>query len=45
MYATPDGATTLTATLNYIDDPALSMGAAFQQANQQLIQAVFGQAR
>jgi D-alanyl-D-alanine carboxypeptidase len=42
MYATPDGATTLTATLNYIDDPALSMSAAFQQANQQLIQAVFG---
>jgi D-alanyl-D-alanine carboxypeptidase len=42
MYATPDGSKTLTATLNYIDDPALSMSAAFQQANQQLIQAVFG---
>ncbi|GAA4914709.1 D-alanyl-D-alanine carboxypeptidase [Nonomuraea thailandensis] len=42
MYSTPDGATTLTATLNYVDDAQLSMAAAFQEANQKLIQAVFG---
>ncbi|MGW3352088.1 serine hydrolase domain-containing protein [Nonomuraea rubra] len=42
MYSTPDGATTLTATLNYVDDATMSMAAAFQEANQRLIQAVFG---
>nr|WP_311132658.1 serine hydrolase domain-containing protein [Nonomuraea gerenzanensis] len=42
MYATPDGATTLTATLNYVDDAALSMAAAFQEATQKLVQEVFG---
>ncbi|TMR20269.1 beta-lactamase family protein [Nonomuraea turkmeniaca] len=42
MYSTPDGSKTLTAALNYIDDSALSMGAAFQQATQQLVQEVFG---
>ncbi|MEW9552637.1 serine hydrolase domain-containing protein [Nonomuraea sp. NPDC050783] len=42
MYATPDGRTTLTAALNYVDDPAMSMGAAFQQATQRLVTEVFG---
>ncbi|NJP96823.1 beta-lactamase family protein [Nonomuraea sp. FMUSA5-5] len=43
MYATPDGGTVLTAALNYVDDSDLSMAAAFQQANQRLVQEVFGQ--
>ncbi|WP_440085896.1 serine hydrolase domain-containing protein [Streptosporangium sp. LJ11] len=42
MYSTPDGSKTLTATLNYVDDAALSMGAAFQQATQRLVAEVFG---
>ncbi|GIH98184.1 serine hydrolase domain-containing protein [Planobispora takensis] len=42
MYSTPDGGTTLTATLNYVDDAELSLGAAFQQATQRLIGEVFG---
>ncbi|GAA4599064.1 hypothetical protein GCM10023194_78120 [Planotetraspora phitsanulokensis] len=42
MYSTPDGGKTLTATLNYVDDADLSMGAAFQQATQRLVQEVFG---
>ncbi|MFG1948708.1 serine hydrolase domain-containing protein [Nonomuraea sp. NPDC048826] len=42
MYSTPDGSTTLTAALNYVDDAALSMGAAFQQATQRLVAEVFG---
>ncbi len=37
MYSTPDGGTTLTATLNYVDDAELSMGAAFQTAVQRLV--------
>nr|WP_231618637.1 serine hydrolase domain-containing protein [Nonomuraea sp. SBT364] len=42
MYSTPDGGTTLTAALAYVDDPAMSMSAAFQQATQRLVEAVFG---
>ncbi|WP_283136200.1 hypothetical protein [Rhizohabitans arisaemae] len=42
MYSTPDGRTTLTAALNYVDDAASSMAAAFQQATQRLVQEVFG---
>ncbi|WP_336207154.1 serine hydrolase domain-containing protein [Nonomuraea sp. LPB2021202275-12-8] len=42
MYSTPDGSKTLTASLNYVDDAALSMGEAFQKATQKLVQEVFG---
>ncbi|MFB4286222.1 serine hydrolase domain-containing protein [Nonomuraea sp. ATR24] len=42
MYSTPDGGTTLTAALNYVDDAALSLGPAFQQATQRLVTEVFG---
>ena len=42
MYAGHGGRTTLTATLNYVDDAELSMGAAFQQATQRLVAEVFG---
>ncbi|MEV4251390.1 serine hydrolase domain-containing protein [Streptosporangium canum] len=41
MYSTPDGGKTLTATLNYADDAALSLGEAFQKATQRLIKEVF----
>ncbi|MER5324649.1 serine hydrolase domain-containing protein [Streptosporangium roseum] len=42
MYSTPDGSKTLTATLNYVDDAALSMAEAFQKATQRLVEEVFG---
>ncbi|MEV0613000.1 serine hydrolase domain-containing protein [Nonomuraea sp. NPDC050404] len=42
MYSTPGGGKTLTATLNYVDDAALSLGLAFQQATQKLVSEVFG---
>ncbi|MFF2809495.1 serine hydrolase domain-containing protein [Streptomyces sp. NPDC058000] len=42
MYSTPDGSKTLTAALNYVDDAALSMAAAFQKAAQRLVKEVFG---
>lgn len=42
MYSTPDGSRTLTAAVNYVDDAALSMAAAFQQATQKLVDVVFG---
>lgn len=42
MYSTPDGSTTLTATLNYVDDAAMSLAVPFQQATQRLVEAVFG---
>ncbi|MEU9835145.1 serine hydrolase domain-containing protein [Streptosporangium sp. NPDC048047] len=45
MYSTPDGGTTLTAALNYVDDAAMSTGAAFQQALQRLVAEVFGGGR
>jgi D-alanyl-D-alanine carboxypeptidase len=31
-----------TASLNYVDDAALSMGEAFQKATQRLVEEVFG---
>ncbi|TQS25205.1 alkaline D-peptidase, partial [Microbispora sp. KK1-11] len=37
-----DGGKTLTAALNYVDDAAMSMGAAFQKATQRLVNEVFG---
>jgi len=42
MYSTPDGAKTLTAALNYVDDAAMSLAVAFQQATQRLVNEVFG---
>ncbi|WP_328708715.1 serine hydrolase domain-containing protein [Microbispora hainanensis] len=45
MYSTPDGSTTLTAALNYVDDATMSMGVAFQQATQRLVAEVFGDGR
>ncbi|MFJ6695431.1 serine hydrolase domain-containing protein [Streptomyces sp. NPDC091272] len=45
MFSTPDGSRTLTAALNYVDDAELSLGAAFQQALQRLVEEVFGGGR
>ncbi|MFG3250922.1 serine hydrolase domain-containing protein [Streptomyces sp. NPDC048187] len=42
MYSTPDGSSTLTAALSYVDDAAMSMAAAFQEATQRLVEEVFG---
>ncbi len=42
MFSTPDGRTTLTATLNYIDDAELSLAGAFQTLQQRVIDVVFG---
>ncbi|QBS44536.1 serine hydrolase [Nocardia sp. CS682] len=41
MYSTPDGSKTLTAALNYVDDPDLSLAAPFQEATKLLVQEVF----
>ncbi|WP_349426192.1 serine hydrolase domain-containing protein [Microbacterium sp. LWS13-1.2] len=41
MYATPDGRRTMTATLNYVDDAAMSLAVPFQQGSQRLVDAVF----
>ncbi|MEW1734840.1 serine hydrolase domain-containing protein [Nocardia beijingensis] len=41
MYSTPDGSKTMTATLNYVDDAALSLAVPFQQATQRLVDEVF----
>ncbi|MFJ1882990.1 serine hydrolase domain-containing protein [Streptomyces sp. NPDC088137] len=41
MYSTPDGSRTLTGTLNYVDDAALSHAVAFQRATQRLVDEVF----
>jgi len=41
MYCTPDGRRSMTATLNYIDDAAMSMAIPFQQGAQRLVDAVF----
>ncbi|MCQ8770941.1 serine hydrolase domain-containing protein [Streptomyces telluris] len=41
MYSTPDGSKTLTATLNYVDDAAMSLAEPFQKATQRLVQDVF----
>ncbi|MGI5147254.1 serine hydrolase domain-containing protein [Plantactinospora sp. CA-294935] len=42
MYSTPDGSKTLTAALNCVDDANLSIAAAFQNAQQRLLNEVFG---
>ncbi|WP_327664604.1 MULTISPECIES: serine hydrolase domain-containing protein [unclassified Streptomyces] len=42
MFTTTDGATTLTAGLNYTDDKDLSMSGPFQKAVADLLPAVFG---
>ncbi|WP_214416617.1 serine hydrolase domain-containing protein [Sphaerisporangium fuscum] len=42
MYSTPDGAKTLTASLTYVDDAAMSLAEAFQKATQRLVNEVFG---
>ncbi|WP_269802751.1 serine hydrolase domain-containing protein [Actinocorallia populi] len=41
MYGTPDGGRTLIAALNCVDDADLSVGAAFQNAQQRLVNEVF----
>ncbi|MEU0571606.1 serine hydrolase domain-containing protein [Nonomuraea sp. NPDC005983] len=41
MYSTPDGSKTLTAALNCVDDADLSIAAAFQNAQQRLVNEVF----
>ncbi|RJL32241.1 class A beta-lactamase-related serine hydrolase [Bailinhaonella thermotolerans] len=45
MYSTPDGSRTMTASMTYVDDAGLSLAAAFQQATQRLMDAVFGDGR
>ncbi|MEU3563412.1 serine hydrolase domain-containing protein [Kitasatospora sp. NPDC006786] len=42
MYGSPDGGTTLTAGLNYVDDADVSIAAAFQGAQRRLVDEVFG---
>jgi len=41
MYCTPDGRRSMTATLNYIDDAALTLAVPFQLGSQRLVDAVF----
>ncbi|MGW8700867.1 serine hydrolase domain-containing protein [Streptomyces eurythermus] len=41
MYSTSDGGKTLTASLNYVDDAALSLTGAFLKAQDRLVQEVF----
>jgi D-alanyl-D-alanine carboxypeptidase len=41
MYSTPDGSKTLTGALNCVDDADLSIAAAFQTAQQRLLNEVF----
>ncbi|MEU6727833.1 serine hydrolase domain-containing protein [Nonomuraea wenchangensis] len=41
MYSTPDGGTTMTAGLTYVDDAALSLSETFQKATQRLVNEVF----
>jgi len=41
MFSTPDGSKTLTGSLNYVDDAALSLAVPFQQATQRLVDEVF----
>ncbi|GIH21613.1 serine hydrolase domain-containing protein [Rugosimonospora africana] len=42
MYGTPDGSKTLTAALNCVDDADLSIATALQNAQQRLVNEVFG---
>ena len=41
MYSTPDGSKTLTASLTYVDDAAMSLAETFQKATQRLVKEVF----
>lgn len=41
MYSTPDGRRSMTATLNYVDDAAMTLAVPFQQGSQRLVDAVF----
>ncbi|MDP9847426.1 serine hydrolase domain-containing protein [Streptosporangium lutulentum] len=41
MYSTPDGGKTLTASLTYVDDAAMSLAGEFQKATQKLVEEVF----
>jgi D-alanyl-D-alanine carboxypeptidase len=41
MYCTPDGRRSMTGTLNYIDDAAMTLALPFQQGSQRLVDAVF----
>jgi D-alanyl-D-alanine carboxypeptidase len=41
MYSTPDGSKTLTASLNYVDDAAMSLAGPFQKATERLVREVF----
>lgn len=41
MYSTPDGSKTLTASLTCVDDAGMSIAAAFQNAQQRLLDEVF----
>nr|WP_223242713.1 serine hydrolase domain-containing protein [Streptomyces sp. CBMA123] len=41
MYGSADGRRVLTAALNHVDDPEMSLAASFQQAQQRLVAAVF----
>ncbi|GAA2296518.1 hypothetical protein GCM10010149_51160 [Nonomuraea roseoviolacea subsp. roseoviolacea] len=41
MYSTPDGGTTLTASVNYVDDAAMSLAGEFQTVLVKLIDQVF----
>lgn len=42
MYSTPDGSKTLTASVTYVDDVAMSLAVPFQKATQRLVEEVFG---
>ncbi|MFE3878174.1 serine hydrolase domain-containing protein [Kitasatospora sp. NPDC059146] len=42
MYGSADGSRVLTAGLNFVDDPEMSVAAGFQRAQQLLVGAVFG---
>ncbi|NKY32254.1 beta-lactamase family protein [Nocardia speluncae] len=42
MYSTPDGGKTLTAALNYVDDADMSIAKSFRNAQQRLVDEVFG---
>ncbi|MFE4369759.1 serine hydrolase domain-containing protein [Streptomyces sp. NPDC056835] len=42
MYSTPDGSKTLTASLNYVDDAAMSLAGVFLKAMERLVDEVFG---
>ncbi|PRX99425.1 serine hydrolase domain-containing protein [Allonocardiopsis opalescens] len=42
MYSTPDGGRTLTASLTYVDDAAMTLAGTFQQVTKQLVEKVFG---